>query len=175
MTAEKKERPDRMGRLRLLLKKYRYAGVILLVGLVLLALPSGKSAGAGTQSSAQAQETFDLDGMEQKLSDSLSKVAGAGKVQVVLTLKNGGRKVLATDVSTSSDSGTYQQDRTTVVVSQGSSQQAPVELQQIYPQFQGALIICPGGDDAAVRLKLAEAVSALTGLGTDKISICKGT
>ncbi|MCI2106964.1 MAG: stage III sporulation protein AG [Intestinimonas sp.] len=175
MTAEKKERSDWIGRLRMLLKKYRYAGVILLVGLVLLAIPSGKSAAAGAQSAAKAEEAFNLEEMEQKLSDALSKVDGAGKVQVMLTLKNGGKKILATDVSTSNENGNCQEERKTVVVSQGSSQQAPVELQQYYPQFQGALVICPGGEDAAVRLKLAEAVSALTGLGTDKISICKGT
>ncbi len=37
-----------------------------------------------------------------------------------------------------------------------------------------ALIVCPGGGDARVRLRLIEAVSALTGLGADRISVCAG-
>ena len=41
-------------------------------------------------------------------------------------------------------------------------------------ETSGAVVVCEGGGDASVRLKLMEAVSALTGLGTDKIAICKG-
>ena len=37
-----------------------------------------------------------------------------------------------------------------------------------------ALVVCPGGNDPAVKLQISEAVAALTGLGADKISICKG-
>jgi len=56
-----------------------------------------------------------------------------------------------------------------------SSQQESVVVQTIGPIFQGALLVCPGGDDPGVRLALIQAVSALTGLGSDRISICKGT
>ena len=44
-----------------------------------------------------------------------------------------------------------------------------------YPVFQGALVVCEGADQAQVRLAMTQAVSALTGLGTDRITICKGT
>jgi len=37
-----------------------------------------------------------------------------------------------------------------------------------------ALVVCPGGGDPRIQLRLLEAVSALTGLGTDRISICQG-
>ena len=47
-------------------------------------------------------------------------------------------------------------------------------IQQLGPVYQGALVVCSGGDDPQVKLALYEAVSALTGLRTDKISICKG-
>ena len=49
-----------------------------------------------------------------------------------------------------------------------------VPLYTLTPQFQGALVVCPGGGDPAVQLRLLEAVSALTGLGSDRISICEG-
>ena len=49
-----------------------------------------------------------------------------------------------------------------------------VSLQTVAPQFRGALVVCPGGGDAQIRLKLIEAVSALTGLGADRISVCQG-
>ncbi|MBE6910130.1 MAG: hypothetical protein E7474_11250 [Ruminococcaceae bacterium] len=38
----------------------------------------------------------------------------------------------------------------------------------------GALVVCEGAGSAAVRLQLTQAVSALTGLSSDKIAIVKG-
>ena len=55
----------------------------------------------------------------------------------------------------------------------GSGQEA-VLLMQRYPTFQGALVVCEGGDNAEIRLLMARAVSALTGIGTDRITVCKG-
>ena len=39
----------------------------------------------------------------------------------------------------------------------------------------GALVVCEGGGSAAVRLELTRALSALTGLSSEKIAIVKGT
>ena len=61
-----------------------------------------------------------------------------------------------------------------MVLSGGSGREEPVALQQLAPQFQGAVVVCPGGEDPAVQLRLVEAVADLTGLGTDRITICKG-
>ena len=61
-----------------------------------------------------------------------------------------------------------------MVVSKGSGNEETVALQELAPQYQGALVVCPGGNDPAVKLQISEAVAALTGLGADKISICKG-
>ena len=61
-----------------------------------------------------------------------------------------------------------------VTVGKGSGQQEAVPIQTVAPEFRGALVVCPGGGNAATRLKLIEAVSALTGLGSDRISVCAG-
>ena len=60
-----------------------------------------------------------------------------------------------------------------MLIGSGSGQEA-VQLTRRYPTFQGALVVCEGGDDAGVRLLMTQAVSALTGLGTDRITVCKG-
>jgi stage III sporulation protein AG len=41
------------------------------------------------------------------------------------------------------------------------------------PQYLGAIVVCQGADRSDVRLAIVEAVSALTGLGADKISVLK--
>jgi len=37
----------------------------------------------------------------------------------------------------------------------------------------GAVIVCQGADDPQVRLSIVDAVSKVTGLGSDKISVLK--
>ena len=61
-----------------------------------------------------------------------------------------------------------------MTVGRGSGSQEVVPLQTLAPEFRGALVVCPGGGDPRVRLTLTQAVSALTGLGTDRISVCEG-
>ncbi|MBQ9460018.1 MAG: hypothetical protein IJU66_08825 [Oscillospiraceae bacterium] len=42
-------------------------------------------------------------------------------------------------------------------------------------RWEGAVVVCEGAEDAAVRLALTQALRSLTGLGTDRITIVKGT
>ena len=59
----------------------------------------------------------------------------------------------------------------TVTLGRGSGTQDVVVTRERYPSYQGAVVVCEGAGDAAVRLALTEAVSALTGLSADRISI----
>ena len=122
---------------------------------------------------SDVRETFDLDALEEKLSRTLSKVEGAGEVTVTLTVKSGMEQVLASDRATSVNERGSSVEEETVLVNTGSGQ-GTVLLTQKYPTFQGALVVCEGGDSAEVRLLLTQAVSALTGLGADRITVCKG-
>ena len=143
------------------LKKYKWVGLVLLVGLLLLAWPAGKENQAGT--AAETPQTFDLAATEARLSEALSQIRGAGEVTVVLTLAGGPRQVLAQDVDQATERG--QERRETVVVSRGSGGQEAVAVQEVSPEYQGALLVCPGGGDPTVRLQLTQAVAALTAHG----------
>ena len=156
-----------------LFQKYKYVLLVIAAGIVLLLLPlDGEESPSDSGAERQAEhsgETFQVEEMERKLEQALSRVDGAGGVTVVLTVKSGARQILAQDSSRSGE----ESSTSTVVVSTGSGTEDAVVLQQVYPQYQGALVVCPGGGDPAVCLRLVDAVSALTGLGADKISICK--
>ena len=157
------------------LGRWKYVLLIMLVGAVLLLLPDSNEAGKKQEQAAiGGEEDFSVEALEEKLEAALTEIEGAGRVQVVLTVQSGMKRVLAQDGSLEQDGSSVQRETQTVVVSAGSGMQETVLVQQIYPQFQGALVVATGGGDPAVRLKLTEAVAALTGLGADKISICKG-
>ena len=164
-----------MQRLLECMGKYKYVFLVLAVGIFLLILPERTQQEEMTITAAQATASnFDLNQMERELECALSQIDGAGDVTVVLTLRSSSRRILAQDTQTDQRETSMETDKSTVVISRGSGVQDAVLLQEIYPSFQGAFVVCPGGDDPVIRLKLSEAVSALTGLTLDKISICKG-
>ena len=156
------------------LDKYKYVLIVIAAGIILLLWPAGeRERSAGTGGSADVRESFDLDALEKKLSRTLSMVEGAGEVTVTLTVKSGMEQVLASDRTTSVSERGSSVEEETVLINTGSGQDT-VLLTQKYPTFQGALVVCEGGDEAEIRLLLTLAVSALTGLGADRITVCKG-
>ncbi len=157
------------------LGRYKYVLLVMLAGALLLLLPDSDRAAPGREQTVTgAEEDFSVEALEKKLEGTLAGIDGAGQVQVMLTVQSGMKRVLAQDGSLEQDGSAVQRETQTVVVAAGSGAQDTVLVQQIYPRFQGALVVATGGGDPAVRLKLTEAVAALTGLGADKISICKG-
>ena len=160
-----------------LLGKYKYVLVVILAGVLLLLLPTfggGGQRDAPAAASGGGEDPFDVTAMEKRLEQALSQVDGAGHVTVVLTVKSGPRQILAQDSKTGGAGEGAGGTVSTVVVSRGSGTEEAVAVQSVSPQYQGALVVCSGGGDPTVRLHMMEAVSALTGLGSDKISICKG-
>jgi len=154
-----------------LFEQYKFVLLVIGVGVFLLLLPTGSKAKPVTEITV-SQERFDLPGFEEKLGLVLSNISGAGQVEVILTVTGTTRQVFAQDNRASVRESGNEQTESTVVVSKGSGTQEPLLVETVYPKFQGAVIVCEGGNDPAVKLKLIEAVAALTGLGADKISVC---
>ena len=156
------------------LNKYKYVLLVALVGALLLLWPVEEKAEGAAAEPPAAGDLFQVDQMERKLEKALSQVEGAGETTVVLTLQGGPRQILAQDGNSSEEGGRTSRETSTILLSKGSGYQEPAVLQELGPVYQGALVVCPGGDDPEITLALYEAVSALTGLRADKISICKG-
>lgn len=150
------------------MQRHRLLWLVVLAGLLLLFLPNGGQKKEEVQIAEPL--SFDLAEMESRLAETLSQIEGAGQVTVMLTAQNSPRKLLAEDV----EQGEKEEKRETVVLSRGGSTQETIMVQEVYPSYQGAVLVCKGGDNPHVRLQLTEATAALTGLGADKISISKG-
>ena len=159
----RKERLEKLGKQ---LQKYRYPALILLLGVLLLLLPShnGKESVVPTPAKEEA-----LQGTEEALAELLSRIDGAGQVRVMLSIAEGEETLYQTDLETDGDRAQQQ----TVLAESGASAEAPVERKTIGVVYRGAVVVAEGGDRASVRLSLAEAVASLTGLGTDRITVVK--
>ncbi len=171
------------GKVWAVIKKNKFVMAVLLIGLVLILLPTGTRDNSTdtTKTIPDESVSFSLAEQEARIAEALSRIDGAGKVTVVLALKSGAEQVVATDESVASDSSSsdgteersVQHDTQTVIINVGSSQQKPVTLKVLYPEYRGALIVAEGADAPAVKLALVQAVAGLTGLGTDKIVVTK--
>ena len=143
---------------------------MVVVGILLMLLPVGEQTTKTQQTEEQEKETVSV---EERLGDILSQIKGAGKVRVMLTVASGEETVYQSDQNLTSDGNGSTSQKDTVTVTDKDRGQSGLVTQVNPPKYQGALIVCQGADDASVRLAIVEAVSSLTGLGTDKITIAK--
>ena len=149
------------------LSRYKYVLLVGLIGVGLLLLPSG------TKDQTQAPVTQPgavKPALEDQLELLLRQLQGAGDVKLLLTTAQGERYIYQTD-SNAGQNGELRLE--TVIVSGADRQENPVLQQTVGPVYQGAVVLCQGAADAAVRLAVVEAVSKATGLGADKICVLK--
>ena len=159
------------------LVKYKLVLLLVLAGVVLLAWPTGEREPdrdtQETASSVTGEESFSVEELEERLSQAISRIQGAGQCTVLLSLDQGVERVLASDSVEERTGDETTREQTTVVYS-GEDGEEVVLVTQYYPSFRGALVVCAGGEDPQVRLAVTQAVSSLTGLGSDRITVCAG-
>ena len=150
-------------------QKYRYALLILAAGIILMLLPTTDPEASLQPQPEQIQSQVLSEDFETKLSRILSQMEGAGKVVVFLSQASGEKTLYQTDEDfTSGDVR-----RETVLVTGADRAQEGLVLQINPPVYQGAVVLCQGADNAAVRLSITQAVANATGLGANQISVLK--
>ena len=152
--------------------KYKYVWIVLLAGVILMMLPGKDTRNADSQIQ-QSTENAEDNTIEERLEKILGQIAGAGQVKVMLTVAQGERTIYQTD-STYAQSDDHTDSRTqTILVTDSERNETGLVYQKNPPVYQGAIVLAQGADDPTVKLAIAEAVSDVTGLGVDKISILK--
>ncbi len=159
------------------LQKYRYVCLVLLAGVLILALGAPRDApedAAPAADSGETQAAFDFAAFEARLQQKLSLIEGAGQVELMLSMEDTEETIYASDTrqSASGEQSTSYENSLSIL-SDGSYGEQPVRVKSVCPTFRGAVILCEGGDDPAVRWSITEAVSAACGLRTDKITVLK--
>lgn len=157
-------------RLKELFGKYKFVLLILLVGIIFMSLPEARD----RQKSEETVITEDIPvNHTQELEEILSQIAGVGKVKVLLTEATGAETVYQTDTdhSVSSDSDTLRTE--TVIISDSGSAEGGLVRTVTPPKYLGAIIVCQGGDQPVLKLSIVEAVSNVTGISSDRITVLK--
>lgn len=152
------------------LEAVKYPLLVLLLGAGLLLIPWG---GEKTEQAAKPAETGEMIDLASELEVLLAQLEGAGEVRVLLTVAEGVSHTYQTDLQTSNDGTATERQEETVLVSDGAGGETPITQTTTYPTYQGAVVLCQGADSASVRLDIVKAVSSLTGLGSDRITVIK--
>lgn len=156
------------GRIKEFFIKYRYVILVVLLGVALMCFPTGKKKAVEPIPVNVAESTVERE-LEDALAHILSQIKGAGKVEVLLTEASGAETMYQSDTHTGSDTG--RED--TVIISGSDRSQTGLVRQVNPPSYMGAIVVCQGADSASVRLAIVQAVSSVTGLGADHITVLK--
>lgn len=149
------------------LKKYRLVIIVLLTGILLLVFPNGE------EKKEEPMPVSTETSLQESLEEILSQISGAGRVSVLLTQAAGKETVYQIDENASAENGGSSSHRQTVLVSGTGREETGLVRQVREPTYLGAVVVCQGADNAAVRLAVVEAVRSATGLTTDRISVLK--
>ena len=113
------------------------------------------------------------ESVSDRLEEILAQIQGVGKVRVMLTESAGAQTVYQTDRDEErTDTSTSVRVETVIVSDQNRVQNGLVKS-VTPPTYLGAIVVCQGGDQPSVRLAVSQAVSNVTGLGIDRITVLK--
>lgn len=160
------------------IKKYRFIFLVMAVGILLMLIPEGTHKAASGNKSTEDDSSFSLVRTQEQMAQILSEIDGVGQVSVMLTASSGTETVYVTDHDisyngTAENPEDYSLTDSTVLLNRGSGCQDALQAGSVYPEYLGAVIACDGGGDASVRFTVTQAVSSLTGLGADHITVTK--
>ena len=147
------------------IKKYKYIFLVLCIGIVLILLPMDTNSQPEKQNSLEKEKEH-ISASE--LSNILSNIQGAGRVEVLLSIESSSKNAYQTD-----QDGSGSGRNTTVTITDSERNETGLIQNTYGPVYRGAIVVCEGADHPEIQLSIKTAVSNITGLRSDQISVLK--
>lgn len=121
--------------------------------------------------------------LEENLEDILSKIAGVGKVKVLVTYSETSEVVamynekntLNNTEETDTNGGVRKIEQTDtdkeIIYEEKNGQKTPIMQKVIMPKIEGAIVTAEGASNPAIKTNIIQAVSAATGISTYRIQV----
>lgn len=121
--------------------------------------------------------------LEENLEDILSKIAGVGKVKVLVTYSETSEVVamynekntLNNTEETDTNGGVRKIEQTDtdkeIIYEEKNGQKTPITQKVIMPKIEGAIVTAEGASNPAIKANIIQAVSAVTGISTYRIQV----
>lgn len=175
------------------IKNIEYIIAILIIAIIIsiyastLNIPSSRSddeEGSKGQAGVHwVQEEGFRDQQELRLEQALSRIKGAGKVEVMITYKSG-KEIVPAFSSVESTTVTQEEDNnggirsinqtdtnTQPVTISNSEGTEPLVLKEVEPEIKGVIVIAEGADDIRVKLELLKATQIALGVKSSQVEV----
>lgn len=155
------------------------------MGLILLSNFWPAKSGSQPKTAQLTAEEFTVQ-LEKKLTELVGSIEGAGESKVMVTLENGVEYVYATqdkvntnevqDTDGDSNKLTQQNDseKEIIVVDTENGRQGLL-VTEIQPTVKGVVIVCEGGDNAAVQQRITQAITTALNLSSSRVCVTKAS
>ena len=151
--------------------KYKYAILILGIGIALMLIPgTGKNVKTETKDIPDVIQSVSV---QDELESILKLIHGAGNVKVLLKESCGVETIYQVDEEVSINDSSTNRKVDTIIISDQDRKEGGLIKQINPPKYLGAIVLCQGADDPSIKLAITNAVSKITGLGSDKIAVLK--
>lgn len=126
-----------------------------------------------------------VEQLEEKLERTLSKIEGAGLVEVMITLEDSGESIVEKDVTRENsdldendDVGGVRKEKIvhtgeTTVYQEEDNAKVPFVGKEKSPKIAGILVVAQGGENTAVKQNISEGVMALFQIDVNRIKVVK--
>ena len=152
-------------------QKYKYVVLILCVGILLMMIPSVNS--QEKKDTKINPVSVQEESVQEELEKILMMIQGAGNVKVMLKESYGRETIYQIDEDVTITDTTTNRKVDTIIISNSDRNETGLIKQVIPAKYLGAIVLCQGADDPSVKLSITNAVSKITGLGSDKIAVLK--
>lgn len=173
---------ERFGRWMQSGKGVKWALVLGICGVLLILLSEWLPARKTTAETpaAKTAEDYRLE-MESNLQELLQSMEGVGTCRVYVTLESGVEYVYAKEQRENSD---YKEEggekvsksadtQENIILIDGSNGKTGLLLTEIQPQVKGVVVVCNGGDTAAVCERVTQAVVTALNISSRRVCVTK--
>lgn len=133
------------------------------LGICLILLSDGKNSADDYDSDSAAR------GLEERVANLCSEMRGVSNVSVMITLDTVSETKYAQNSQVNKDENNINTRYEYVSGSQGL-----LPVAEVMPRVRGIAVVCTGGGNPDIQLKLTELLSALFGIPSSAVSIAEG-
>lgn len=169
-------------------KKLLIICIIGIVGIALLLLseliPDNTKQKENHEKEPQAQmELSYAEDIENRLTQIISSIDGAGDTKVMVTLENGTEQVYARNEKDSADNITdteslknnFSYEKEYVLIESDGKGESGLIIKLIQPKIRGVAVVCEGGGSDVIRQEISQTVTAVLDISASKVYVTKMT
>lgn len=138
----------------------------------------------GTTSTSEDKVSGDYEtAVQDKLKETLEKIDGVGKVDVMVSFESGEEQVPAVNINDSNSttqekdteggtrSTTQKNNGSTVVITNEGDKSEPLIVKKYKPKVSGVCVVAEGAEDKVTELRISKAVVNLFSIAENKVNV----